>query len=388
MLESLYEKTIEKREEIQQHFQQLQEKINYAKVKDEYRECTFNRQKQTKTFIATDGSLNSKRFMSDFLYAIGSLTILSKPGENIIKDTQTAEIELLSATKAASLNRKLSKQMNILELKSMIKCMQNHDDKIDYILLDGNISGKLSNFQINLDIDRLFRDAIKEDIQRLEEELDDNSFEIEVTSNTHQSRIYDITRNNIPADEDFETYKYDILDYYDSLEELACIRHLINKYHGKIICISKTSSTNKIFNEDIPDAAVIEYATKKAGYTKIGKPVKNRKLVRKDLQDNYISIEYPLYREEITNYEYITFFTRLEYNKNVLKIEIPLLETDYISNNNEIIMEILEDIYSISVDGYPHILKKVHHEVVIKNKELDKIVNKYEILDKNGRDML
>ena len=49
---------------------------------------------------------------------------------------------------------------------------------------------------------------------------------------------------------------------------------------------------------------------------------------------------------------------------------------------------ILNNLNSISVDGYPYILKKAHDEVVIKQRDMDSIMKELGIFEKTGRDML
>ena len=56
--------------------------------------------------------------------------------------------------------------------------------------------------------------------------------------------------------------------------------------------------------------------------------------------------------------------------------------------NDEKIVEILNDLQSISVHGYPHILKRAHDEVKIKTKHLERIARNMGLYDKTGRDML
>lgn len=390
MLDALYEKSINKRVKIQEHFENLQKNIDIEKVNNKYNLHEFKKEKQTKSFLATDGSFNSTRFMSDFVYAVASQSILSFPETSLIKDTSSADIDYTTTVQAQNLNRKLSRQMNILELKSMIKSMQNHDDKIDYILIDGNISGTLRNFQLPI-LEEKYKHLhypIRQHIKIIENKLKNNTFDINVTSIEEENDIYLTIKDDLPPDTEYKEIKDQILDYYDALEQLACIKYLMDKYHGKIIGVSKTSNTNNIFKENMPDAAVLEYSTISAGYTEIRAPLVNKKLVRRVSNNNYLTVEYPLYAEDIMNYQYLIFFVRLEKRKNVLKIEIPIKEEDLYMNNEGIIEEILEDLYSISIDGYPYILKKAHHEVVIKNKNIDRIINKYELFLKNGRDML
>ena len=93
-------------------------------------------------------------------------------------------------------------------------------------------------------------------------------------------------------------------------------------------------------------------------------------------------VDFPVENGELSNSAYEVLFTKLENNSNVLKIELPY------ETNVERILEILNDLESISVKGYPHILKKAHDEVKIKSKHVDRIVKNMGLFDKTGRDML
>ena len=67
----------------------------------------------------------------------------------------------------------------------------------------------------------------------------------------------------------------------------------------------------------------------------------------------------------------------------MLKIEVPS------SKNEEEMIEILEDLKSISLNGYPYILIKAHEEVKIRSKEMDRMILNLELInEKTGRDML
>ena len=232
-------------------------------------------------------------------------------------------------------------------------------------------------------------------IKDFEEKLEEGSFNVGLDYYNRIGHIKKYVQSKIESendeelkDFDYEKHELDIRDYYTSLELLACITYLINNYSEKIICISKTSRTNNIFEENIPDSAVIEYFTTEPGYTN-PHTTGNEKLVRPLNQNRFTSIEYPLYNKEIFKYRYVTLFARLESKKHVIKVEIPLKDDrneEKIVNN---ISDILEDLYTCSINGYPYILKKVHDNVVITNKFMDRVELSYEFKNKiKGREVL
>lgn len=393
MLESLYIKSIEKKDEIDEIIENFHKDINREEVKKQFNNYTFTPEKQSKTFISTDGSFNSTKYMPCFVYAIGSNTLISKSGQ-LIKEYEGSDILTLPTTQSTKINRTMSRQMDILENKSTLKTIQKHPDEIDYVYIDGSIQGKLQNFRITHELDPQIENYLKSSIISFENQLLNQDFEVELNypnvKRTLELDIRQILEEN-EIDKTFEEIRYDVIEYYEQLELLACIRHIIKYYHQKIICISKTSTTRRFFKEQIPDATVVEYTTKESGYITPQIIEGNRIYITTD--DNTIqTIDYPLYNNEIPFYNYVTLFVRFKYRANVLKIEIPVLKEIEADNTIANIESILEDISTTCTDGYPHILKKVHDEVVIKNKDMERVINKFpklkELGEKTGRDML
>ena len=285
--------------------------------------------------------------------------------------------------------------MEILELKNTLKSLKNNENTIDYILIDGSLRGQLHHFNVNNELNQHIKTVLLSIIKKFEKKLDDNSFDVELDyyNNIGYIKQQVIQKAKESNDEELSDFKYEnfedeIQNYYTGLELLACITHLINNYSEKIVCISKTSRTNKLFDEKIPDSAVLEYFTTESGYT-IPAVTDNKKLVRPLSQNRFTSLEYPLYNDKILNYHYITLFARLENKKHVIKIEIPLKNKDNVSKILDNIVNVLDDLYSCSINGYPYILKKVHDNVVITNKFMDRMEMVYELKNKpKGREVL
>ncbi|MBE6487823.1 MAG: DNA double-strand break repair nuclease NurA [Methanosphaera stadtmanae] len=393
MLESLYLKSIEKKQEITEIFNQLHKDIDVENVLEDYNKYPFKPEKQTKTFIATDGSQNSKKFMSCFIYVIGSKTIVSKEN-NLLKEYEGSDILTLPTTQSQRLNKTLSRQMDILEYKSTIKTLQKYPDKIDYIYMDGSVLGKLQNFRITNELDVSVERLLKGQIMSFEDDLIKGDFKVELKYPNIKGILYNNITKMLEEKDSEKTFKdieYDVIEYYEQLELLACIRHLIKYYHGKIIGISKTSTTRRFFNEQIPDAAVLDYVTTESGYTNPKHTKEVKTIITVD--DTFKRpLNYPLYNDEIPHYNFITLFARFKDRRNVLKIEIPAIDNKEAEDIMKNIKSILDDISTSCTEGYPHILKKIHNEVVIKNKDVERIINKFTTIrengEKTGRDML
>lgn len=384
MLDALYLKTIEKKDEINEFFENIAEQIDIAKVEKEYVKKSFHKNVRDKNFSAIDGSFNKTKFMAGYIYAITSQTIVSKSGQNVFKESASADVSTVSTIYNNRIDRLLSLQMNIFELKSTIDTLRKHED-IHYMLMDGSIRGSLMSFRplqyynIPQKIIQLFPGYYKE----IEDALYNRDLSIEITTERIKGKISQDCEKLIEQENLDYVYKdneMNILMYLESIEQLLCIYYLLKEFKEKIICISKTSSTKSLFNEFIPDSAVIEYTCNESGFTH-PIPQESNNIIR-EINGNKVTIDYPIKNRELSDNVFTTSFVKLEDKSNVLKIELPR------RINEEDFVKILFDLESISVEGYPHILKKAHDEVKIENKFMDRIERNLGIYDKTGRDML
>ncbi len=379
MIDKIYEKTVENKKQINNYFSEIPSQINTELVRDSYNEYTFDKKQQDKTFAALDGSSNSKKYMACFIYALGSQSIVSKPNENVTKESQGGDVNVISTIHDSHINSLLSNRMAILELKGTIDTLQNHPE-LDYMLIDGDITGKLRNLRIRNELDDYSKDYLNNETRSILASFENHDFEIENTAFLRKHRVLYELRQQI---EEYEnTDEKSIMDYFEKLELLTCIHYLLKEYSDKIIGVSKTNSTTRFYNGQIPDAATIEYTCRESGYT-VTQVDPGVKMIIVDNNGKKLQINYPLYNRELTDQIFTTFFTRLDDNSNVLKIELP-----YKLEDDDKIIELLNDLYSISIDGYPYILKKAHDEVVIRDRDMLDITYKLGILARTGRDML
>lgn len=380
MLDILYEKVILNRKHINEFFDNIQGNLDINKIKSSYNECRFDKTIPDKTFAAVDGSLNKKKLMAAFIYALSSQTIIYDSKTLITKHSQAADVNYTSSTQTNHINDILSHQMSILELKSTIDTLQKHPE-IDYMLLDGMISGKILYLSINYEFPQQIEDMIQDKIDEIEQQLEDGDFPIEIVMN--KTVVDEIMQHGKFKPQEENEIKEQIMKYSQTLEELACINYLLENYSEKIVGVSKTSSTQNQFEQIIPDAAAVEYVCKKSGYTN---PIENSNIkpLRRVTTQRRRTNEFPKYRS-LSDRTFTTFFTRVDNHGNVLKIELPY---KIYADKHQTIQTILNDLNSISVDGYPYILKKAHDEVVIKQRDMDSIMKELGIFEKTGRDML
>ena len=384
MLEALYYKTIDQKQKLQDYFNNIEKEINADEIKKVYNAYEYKQEKQSKIFASVDGSFNKKKYMACFIYALSSQTIISKPKEGIIKESAAAEIDQISTIQAGNIDRILSRYMDILELKSTIDTLKKHPE-IDYMLLDGSIGGKLSNFRLDdRKIEKYNNLLIGLSRTITSENLEKDEIDLSIDSITKKEDIINRIKKENPLNTtEIDKLETNLINYYSGLEELICIAYLLENYKEKIICVSKTSSTTRLYHKSIPDAAVLEYYSKNTFYTDATS--EEHGPIRLFYQNNMtqrIPVKFPILDNQLRRLNYTTTFTRFKYNRNVIKIELP-----YKVDNNKL-EKILNELNTSNIEGYPYILEKAHNEVVIKQKDMDAIINRIEINEKTGRDML
>ena len=80
--------------------------------------------------------------------------------------------------------------------------------------------------------------------------------------------------------------------------------------------------------------------------------------------------------------KFTVFYVRLQDNKNVLKVEVP-----YKASISEVI-DIIEKINVLSVQGYPYLLSKAHNDVVITDRNIKELLKIAKIYETTNREML
>ena len=174
MLDLLYEKTITKKKHVKHFFKDIKSNIDYKQVEKSFTKYEFSKEKQDKILAAVDGSFNKKKYMACFVYAISSQTIISKPGEKIIKESSAGDITTKTHSNVKSIDSILSMYMNILELKSTLDTLERYPE-IDYMLMDGSIRGTLMHFP-TYTIDSYITNKLKPVAKKIESKLKECNF--------------------------------------------------------------------------------------------------------------------------------------------------------------------------------------------------------------------
>lgn len=380
MLDSLYAEAIRKRGQINKNLEDIS-KVSSIDVDRVWFEENINPSGNNVKIAAGDGSYNKKKYLSFNFYAVSAVSFIYQD-----KLEKIESIELDTLSHQSFLEDRLRNIMSVFELKNAIKTINEYN--VDYYLDDGSLLGdlirpfpvenKLSNENKEKIISK-FREKLENEIQNNSLGLSSSKFKEEfpelfvVETNEIKDKsnktLDDFSDNNVDGDNQID--EESLILFLENIEKLLALSYLL-KNERKIVAISKTSSSNDLLHANVPDMAILDKFSKKAGFSKPYYKYMSTEMKR----------EFPVENEFFRNLVFTVFFARLDDFKNIIKIELP-----YEADEDEI-RKILSDLKRDSVEGYPYLLKKAHNEVVIKNKDIDglsKIIGFYE---KSGREML
>ena len=343
MLNSLYQKAITKRGSIKE------EEINRdieSVINNKWENLFIDNSPEEFIVAAGDGSFNKKKFLTFNFCAVGAESIIYDDKLKVVDDSDIFEVKHVTF-----LDELLSNYMSIFELKCALKAINEYD--VDYYMLDGSVLGDLQNpVPRGAERPKNLTDAIDDSLLYL--------FKMRIDKNNSGLVCHDIRKNHFPNVEN-KNEEYNL--HLASIEKLIILKELL-KNNKKIIAISKTSSDNELCEWNIPDIAFFDKYTN--GYQGISKIY-----YKKVSKNSY----FPYFGDFFKKMEFTIFYVRLEKNRNVLKVELPYRAT------KEEVIDIIERIKKLSVQGYPYLLNKAHNDVVISDrniKELLKIAKVYE----------
>ena len=358
MLDSLYEKALKKKDNINKQISTDFDNLELD-PSTEWNNKTIDEEDNDMTIAAGDGSINKMNFMSFIFYAIDAECLVYDTKLNTI---ESSEIDIILHHK--HVEDRLRSYMGIFEIKNAMKAFKQYD--IQVLLFDGSILGNLIR---PFPLEKKLKNELKEKIKykyhpkledELKKELKDSN--VSITSAKFSKSIED----------EFEN-KVDAMIYLEHLENLLVIAELLNN-RNQVVAISKTSTSNEYFKSEIPDIAIFDKHSAKEGYSN-PKHIKmsNKKVKRED---------FPVKNDFFRDITFTIFYARLENHKNILKFELP-----YYAEEKDI-KELLTVIKSKSAEGYPLLLKKAHHDVVIRRIDLDRLSKIIGFMEKSGREML
>lgn len=371
MLESLYSVAIRKKGTI------VEEIDNYDNhnldVSKFWKDEEFPKHDGNLTIAAGDGSKHEKKFLSFYFYAIAAETLIyNNKSLNKLMKIESSDINTMPHGKFSK--DRIRNYMGLFEVKNALKAIKTYD--IDYYLYDGSLLGDLIRpyplekeipQDIRFDVLDFAEDELNKEINTIENR------EVEVYSNKLVNNDLKSKFDEIRAKRGSK-YIENIVNYLENIEKLLALVNLL-KYNEKIVAISKTSTATDYFDHNIPDIALFDkYSTGTGCSFPFTKPVSDDK--------DKLKREFPIENDFFKSLIFTVFYVRLEDNKNILKIELPYKADE--AKVKEIISVISRD----CTEGYPYLLKKAHHEVIIKKKDIEQLSNIIGIYEKSGREML
>lgn len=354
MLDSLYERALEKRKNINE---KLEDDIRNIKIDpdDFWIEWPINEDNSDFTIAGEDGSFNQKEFMGFVVYALDAECLIYN-GEDLEK-VQSFDIDIINPYRY--IRDRLRNYMSIFEVKNSLNALEEFD--VDLFLFDGSIMGNIIRpFPLEYALPSQIKEELKTEFLPVLEKALKNK-KVEITS----SHLFNSIR------EDFGGYETESMIYLENLENLVSISMLLNQIRD-IVAISKTSTSTDYFRSNIPDIAIFERFKKKQGYSK-PRYTEISKIVKRD---------FPILDSFFRGLDFTIFYVRLDDFKNVLKFEIPYRLSE------PKIGDILEKIKSVSTEGYPYLLKKAHNDVIIRNRDMEMLTKIVGFMERSGREML
>ncbi len=343
MLDITFETLSKRRQDIQKKIACLKDKGKIEKYKSYWKEADFER--HAAVIGAEDGSINHQKYKSIILYAVNaSAVVLDKK----IRESKFADIDILYPYRDVS--DRLDIYRTIFEFKASIEVI----DEVDLFLVDGSIySDLITPRNPAADLSQDERCEVEKFLPKIEEDET-----VQIISKTLADRIDGRNR-------------FKKIVYLEYLEYLTAIKRFIEKGRGKIVGVSKTS-TRSSFQEGMPDIAIFDEVSQMPGYGFADEKVK------------VLEKRFPVYGEFFNSLvpTFTYFYARLEKNKGVLLMDVPgdIKEKE--------IKDLLNKISSISIDGYPYLLRKAHKNVVIKNRDIDRFAASLGIKERTGRGAL
>ena len=355
MLNSLYEKAIAKRGFIHD----IDSKTDIESILEyKWFNRKFEESSQDFTIAAGDGSFNKKKFLTTNFCAVGA--------ESIIYDGEIKKIDdsdIFDIGHIGFLDELLGNYMDIYELKCAFRAINDYD--VDYYMLDGSILGDLQN---------AFPRGAKLP-SKLKNNLDDsllNEFERRL-SKKHFGLVFPDLRDSLKLVEMPRSQKSNKIEEYNlhlaSVEKIILLRQILN-HNRKIISISKTSSDNELFKWNIPDIAFLDKNTQKQGISKL------------DYRQVFERAAFPYYNDFFKRLTFTIFYVRLQDNKNILKVELP-----YRASEKQV-LDIVEKINVLSVQGYPYLLNKAHNDVIITDRNMKELLKIAKIYETTNREVM
>ncbi len=359
LIELNIEATINK-QEILQVMNETLSKIDPSTIHEKWESCTFEGGPPVPA-IAVDGSMNNINYVSKVLYATSSHAV--NPTTQL-RDHSASNNQVELLPNIPDLNKVFSKQMTLMELKTILYSLYYTDD--EYVLIDGDIYSMINH--INRDVPYFPRKDkfIQEYTQQI---VDEEKYNYGTPIPTISS-MFELSEE-YPAD------PIQLILYFQMIRELCVLKNILSNYSERIVAVSKTSQITKLYNHDyLSDLALITTYCDGPGYS-------HELYERNFLLDPHHNLNYPVYDELFKGCGFTNRFVRLTDNGSVLKVQLPGHPSE---EKFKQVFEVLSS-HALAVTGYPFLLKQVHDEVKISSKNMEQLSRtlglKYELKERN-----
>ena len=355
MLNSLYEKAIAKRGFIQEF-----DTDNNIENQLEYKwfDRPINESDDEFSIAAGDGSFNKKKFLTTNFCAVGAESIIYDGEIKKIDDSDIFDISHISF-----LDELLSNYMGIYELKCALRTLKEYD--VDYYMFDGSILGDLQNAfprgaKLPAKLKENLDDALLHEFER---RMSVRKFGLVFPEIRDALKLVELPKHE--NSNKIEEYNLHLA----SIEKIILLKEILT-HRKRIISISKTSSDNDLFGWNIPDIAFLDKFTEKQGISKL------------DYRQVYPKAAFPYFNDLFKGLTFTVFYIRFQDNKNILKVELP-----YRASEKEV-LDLVEKINVLSVQGYPYLLNTAHNDVVITDKNMKELMKLAKIYETTNREVM
>jgi len=370
MINNLLKTSLESKTLISRKIDNCLGSIDALDVDEHWNNHSFGGVDFNHSLLAVDGSFNQVSLVVGNVCTLSSLALYS--GNSTMSSVCDINHIVFLPSTTVDYNSILSKQMGVLELKSILNSLYSMSD-VDYLLLDGDIHSILNHIARGVNT-----------VMRNEQSIVDLTNEI-VGENI------DSYSADVPSIDDIISdtshinnfSKSELVMYYLMIEELSILYNILKDYSDKIICISKTSRTHYLYDRGVSDLALIDNYCKFSGFSDEQRVVDNR--FRFHRFNEIFYGRYPVYDSFFRELTFTNRFVKLSDRASVLKVQLvgDVSRSDFIR-----VLDVLSDA-SLTSTGYPVLLKKVHDDVKITGRDMDNIMRNLRLdYYKNERDML
>lgn len=313
--------------------------------------------RQNFSAAVSDGSMRVQQYLGFYLIVFSGYGYFYNPGLKQNDEWDVADI-IISVVKRPELAKSYGSMLMFLsEIKAVHKLAE--EKKPDIVIFDGTITSRLITpfpraewFTKSLEFEEVSNAVSLEIINNMKDKfvMFDNIFSISVEVEDMLIKV--LVDKGYKPRQDIKEAVVAKLAYYEMMATLA---EFFKNSNSTIVGLAKTSSGTDIFKESVADIKLFSKYTNTLGYSKEKVPQEVQKL-----KSSFGEIlgDISLFLSEL---DIQAFYAKYSTPKVVNLIEF------YQSPNRASVevRDILDMLSSISVDGYPFLLKKVDNEVRI-----------------------